>query len=134
METLRVDRHIFLYACGWYKQKNMIQDLKIIISKEHRWDIEDISINGVVNELLHIIEPFLLDINNGCDFKDLMIGIRPDEVWKLGYPENLEYDYNIALVHKIVAMLELVGVWCLGKPDYSILPKRDRVNDTILEK
>jgi hypothetical protein len=78
METLRVDRHIFLYACGWYKQKNMIQDLKIIISKEHRWDIEDISINGVVNELLHIIEPFLLDINNGCDFKDL-INIVNDE-------------------------------------------------------
>lgn len=113
------ERHIILYAKDWYKKNNVIEDLRVLISKTR-------GCNKVYNEDIWriLIECFRF-LSHYQQNNYLFRLFRP-----FGY---LKFQESISFEQSIDSLLGLLGTIAvkdnpdmenLGKPDYNLLPER----------
>ena len=105
------DRHIYLYAKGWYQRNDKLNDMKIIIGERSALLPRDVSRFDVESILMHL-------------------------VWK-HIQKQSEYLFSSFVAHclnddLITACLYVLMIqdvndigFDLGQPDYNLLPKRD---------
>ena len=74
--------HIILYAKGWYKITNTIEDLKVLVSNLYGWDVEHCSLDNITRTMINIIYKCCIENNKESEynFKDLLQDIHPNNV------------------------------------------------------
>lgn len=88
--------HVCLYAKGWYvKTNDIFEDLKKFLQLD---DYSPFDKSDVLSILIHRYED-IVDI----DLLGFLSDIHKDNCWKIGYPNNLEYDYYTAIIYKILS-------------------------------
>jgi len=110
-------RHLFLYAKGWYKKTNTLDDLKRIVSHISWIDVEHINKGDVIAWLVQCIQPYVTKAPNR--FSDLMG----------------DWFANRDMVEAILSMMSVMshddmGMECMP-PNYDILPMPDDCEHTI---
>lgn len=138
---LNEDRHFYLYAKNWYKQTDLMQDLKTIYSKVYGVETEHIDLNDLLAVLTNLVQFHLMQ--KAHRFRELVENILPENTWKIGYKHNKanmygqaniqnapEYDVRIALLHAHISILhstlKVEFPFELGTPDFTILPEKDK--------
>ena len=103
------DRHIYLYAKGWYERNNKLEDMKIIIGER----------SGLLPEWV-----------SKLDIETVLIHLTWKHIQKGG-----EYLFSSFVAHCIndnivIACLSILAIqniadigFDLGQPDYNLLPK-----------
>ena len=159
LEDKNYNRHIYLYCKGWYKQTDIIEDLRIIcaercgsysiryndVSNEEEIEKCKVSVNDVITVLTNIVWKYIKE--NEYLFIELLNDISPSNTWKVGYMnkecslgyEKFEevYDYKKALLHKYKSILKFLDIDTirkidnqeLGEPDYNLFPMFKKEKD-----
>jgi hypothetical protein len=133
------DSHILLYAKGWYKKTDIIEDMKILVAQRYFWNKEDCTIDNIVSCCINLIYRYCI-LNQpehiACyNFHNIFEDLKPDNIWKCGYASR-SYTYNEAIIRKTLSMLSIVSVQKdgiklieLDEPDEKILPlNQDVIN------
>jgi len=122
------DSHIYLYAKGWYKETDVIEDMKRIVSIRNGIEPEYCSSKDIAHLLLSIAQSY---IRIEHDFSNFVMDLSPNSFWAmLFYPEEKDrYDFNKSVIRKCLSVLRTVQVMDvdkvlleLDKPDPEILP------------
>lgn len=126
------DSHIYLYAKGWYKKNNTIEDLGKIIEKRNLLDQP--SKYDIYVILLGIVLDKMIDSPGTKDkMHTFFADISPDRFFLFDeYPMKRKEDYNFydAVINKCVCELATASVYDadgntlleLDEPDPNILP------------
>jgi len=127
--------HIYLYAKGWYKRNDIIEDLKIICSERcgqynikyidinNPVEVEEckVSLNDVIIVLTNIVYPHLKNAGEYL-FTEFISNIAPENTWKIGYitnqskhmfrmnEETVDYNYRRALLHEYLSILHSLSI------------------------
>jgi hypothetical protein len=133
------DSHFYLYAKGWYKRTDVVEDLKVLQGKYCGIDPKYIDINDILHKLLSLVYPVLAKHpDNDSAFIHFISGLFPSSTWQVGYDHNSvayysedrsklpPYQLEMALIYKCLSVLKLTRVRDipegLDEPDESILP------------
>jgi len=127
------DSNILLYAKGWYKKTNLIDDMKVLVSHKYMWNKEDCTIGDIVSCCIDLLCKYcILDKPKYIlkqNFEEILQDLNPNEIWKCGYEKNRSYSYEEAIIRKTLSMLGLLSVRNgdkmlieLDEPDVTILP------------
>lgn len=128
MKIDNADRHIFLYAKGWYERKDIMQDLKIIVAERCGLDPKYISDLDVLRVIIGVVYPY---INSANKFSYFLLECFKD----FTKPSFFSKETNIPKVTKeLLRHLTTVRVvdnkgkklLDLGEPDYKLLKKFKR--------
>jgi hypothetical protein len=115
--------HIYLYAKGWYKQSNVIDDLKKILGNRSGIEPKYITQKDILAVLLELSFQHIIKSGNPeHSFYTFATYILPEDAWKAGVKPG---DSTIvALVKSCLSILCLTEVngLDLGKPDETLLP------------
>jgi hypothetical protein len=126
--VINVDSHIYLYAKGWYKKTNVIEDLKVLYGKRNGIDSEYISVNHILCCLTKLAFSHMTGV---CKIGEFISDISPDNAWRIWKFGDDEWDYWKAVISKCLSILALTEVkdipFVLAEPDYSLLPKSEKV-------
>ena len=127
------DSHIYLYAKGWYKKTDVIEDLKIILGERSLLYPEHVSVDDIVSVLSKIAYPYIKD---EYEFARFLADILPCNSWQYG--EKNEKNIELNIINKLLSVLSLttvkekdVVIIPLDKPDPNILPLNDILKDII---
>jgi hypothetical protein len=122
MKEDNFDRHIFLYAKGWYEKNDIIKDMKVIMGMRCGIDPIHISKENIITILTRIIWDYIRHLHQ---FEDFVFDLHPGNAWKFGDPRK-EKDFNERLIRKCLSILSLQKVvnipFELGEADPTILP------------
>jgi len=124
-----VDSQVILYAKGWFKKTDVIEDLRKIYAKRNGMYLEHVSDNDVYSLLTSLV--FNLCIKSKEDdypFTCLMEDIfRSRNSFGTSYVTNKKYAIESML--SMIRMTEVVNegniLIELDEPDYTILPKKE---------
>jgi hypothetical protein len=126
-------RHFYLYAKGWYKKGDFIEDLKVICGNYSGCDPEHISIDDIFIVLSKEIFPL---IKQDWNLRELLAGIDP---YAYGFNRKNTEDYWIRVLRKFISILDNTPVLdkikgkkiiFLGEPDPDVLPLHSDVTST----
>ena len=129
-EMKNPNSHIYLYAKGWYKEANLVDDLKKLVGLRCSVGPEYISEYDILSVLLSITWPHLLQSGNPeLQFKEFVLGLEESQYWKLDM--RGKWSFNKALIRMCLSALRFTKVIDgeevfieLDDPDPSILPLR----------
>lgn len=120
-------KHTALYAKGWYKKTNLVEDVKKTLHADgYIPDTKGDIISILAREVFPLIEK-----RQGKDAViDLLSGIHPCKWWM--HPidgDDTEYQYDIAVIKYFLSQIGNLDKTCFEfddwEPDYSVLPKRE---------
>jgi hypothetical protein len=125
------ERHLYLYAKYWYKRTdNIVADLKPYIARIIGLDTEQIKEDSIIYWLFKLVSQHY-DWN--LEMTELLSDLDPNNVWRVGYPNEKKYDYQTAIIYKLVSMLNMVQVIDgdtllvdIGEPDYTLYERREK--------
>jgi hypothetical protein len=130
-EPKNPDSHVIIYAKGWYKKTNIIEDLKIIYARRCGLKPEHMCIPLIYDCLTTLV--YEMCIKSKWDFRRFMVRMF-SEISADGFAPRMQF-FNPNMEHVIeiyLSMLALVEVYNpttkrdiipMDKPDYSILPR-----------
>ena len=138
------DRHFYLYAKLWYKRTNIIDDMKVIMSKRSGVDTQFIRITDIIYVLTRLVQT-TPNFKRENFLEEFATEILPSEQWKHGGPhwnDSLVSQRDIIenIVRKCLSILSNQSVkdipFELGLPDSEILPVRtiDEPLEVVCEK
>lgn len=149
MEPFRLF-HLVLYSKSWYKRfhpkssrKTIWDDMKRLMSADG-YPGEHMNKNDIINVLLHNCQ--LLNVRQFTDITQIINGIHPKNVWKIGYvtkdhcmkPNHEEYDYYTAVIYYCISVLHLIERNTLSqplpRPDSKVLPLKNGITQKQLDK
>lgn len=124
-------RHIVLYAKGYYKKENTIDDLKIIIAKISESSLIE---NALLSDIYKMVAETYIQIARLNNLRHCLINI-----FDLRYLYSRRDPNKISVEEMINYLLGQIAKVCMqnedeslifdiGKPDYDILPK-DKQSD-----
>lgn len=121
------DSHVYLYAKGWYKEYDLIHDLKVIYGLRNGIDPEYISINNIMDCLLRLTFKHIM--NSEYHLLEFIADISPN-AFKRRFFKEVVYDFNVAVIEKCLSILSNTKVSDipegLDDPDPSVLPLQEK--------
>ena len=117
------DRHFYLYAKGHYKETDVVEDLKAVVSERSNIDAKYVRVYEIASTLLSLTRKHISEVG----FERFMLDLAPENRWKIGAEEY--DDYWTALFKNCLSVLRFVVPerMNLGEPDPDVLPlKRER--------
>ena len=129
---LNSKRHFYLYAKGWYKKTDILQDLKVICGTYSGLDPNDIKLGDIFVVLSEEVYKYINTLNAFMHFVDDLASIS---AWIYrDIPRDIEY-YWIRVLRRYMNILSItrvhddedVLILNLGDPDPKILPLWDSV-------
>lgn len=123
--------NVVLYAKGWYKRTdNIWEDLKQILKLDNYEPYDDSDVYSI------ILSNFEKWDTYNTSLREVLIGIHPNQCWKIGYYTNNatwvnnhdklpEYDMPTAFIHYVLSALRFIDSehWKPVVPKYKIYPK-----------
>lgn len=112
--------YTILYAKGWYeKSDNLIEDLKETLRLD---DYTPFSKNDVLSILIRNYQEY-----SKKELIDIISTIHPDNVWKVSYPGDKEWDLYDAVVYYILSYFRFLNnnEWEIKTPNYRGKLKRN---------
>jgi hypothetical protein len=103
--------HFYLYAKGWYKEEDIVKDLKVICANYSGIELKWISDADVFQVLYPVV------------WKEIQRTGNPEYFFGKFVVDVKEHGYLKAFM--IILSLSLAVGLNLGEPDYSILPKSE---------
>lgn len=130
-------RHYYLYAKGWYKQSDLLTDLKKIQSIYCGLAPEHITTGDVLGILTGMAYPKLKESEHA--FNDFISLILPSNTWRTGVVlvENVvgsipDEDIALCIIGACLNIMMKEDVkdipFELGKPDPDVLPLKEKQN------
>ena len=131
--------HTVLYAKGWYeKTDNIWEDLKKILVLDNYTPFTK-------NDVFYILVSRFQELNcRQSELREVLIGIHPQECWKVGYytkevedwaikeeQDTLkDYDMPTATIYYILSYLRFLGKdgWVEKTPNYKLYPKPKNIS------
>ena len=126
-------RHFFLYAKGYYKQDNLINDLKILVSdfyNNNSIDYEFVDIGDIYKILSKCIKNYVNSSDKFLIFTEYLFSVG-----NLGMPNDSSDSLNLSFINTCLSIMRdasikednfsegtLIIDGELGLPDSSILP------------
>lgn len=131
--------HVILYAKGWYKKTDLIQDLKVILAARCGVEnIGEINVRDILYTLSLIFYTYCL--KNECSFteftKSLFEWVNVPNVGMQMYSDTTTIRHAIECLLGKISIIQCkdmkkegqeITLLNLGKPDYSILSKSDDI-------
>lgn len=117
------DEHIYLYAKGWYKKGDAMDDLKTLISHRSGLEKEHITKGDVITVLLGITYKQLMeDGMTQTQFMNFVEGLNPSASWLNG--GNRHDDFNTILINRCLSVLRFAKMNAkkTDPPNPNILP------------
>lgn len=115
--------HFYLYAKTWYKETNLIEDLKKVLSNYTETDVEHLDIGHVSYMVGHIAYQHMTEAN----FFKLISGLNPNR--NSFYQENEDYDFSLCFIKECLMILRFIDreeiKGDLASPNENILPLRE---------
>lgn len=149
MESFRLF-HLVLYSKSWYKRfhpkssrKSIWDDMRILLTADG-YQGELMSKLDIINVLLRNCQ--LLNVRQFADITQIINGIHPKNVWKIGYvtkdhwtnPNDEEYDYYTAVIYYCLSVLHLIDRSTLSqslpRPDRKVLPLNNGITQKQLDE
>lgn len=134
--------HFYLYAKGWYKKTDIVEDYRKLVANYSGIDTEYVSDGNIISILLNIVYPLIG--KNEHNFKDFIWSLSPDlRHWStLYHPGDEEYSFIKALIltcNSIFSTTKVkddVGTILLelDAPDESVLPLPPSFDDVKFKK
>lgn len=116
-------RHFYLYAKGWYKKTNIIEDLKILVSNYSGIDNNYISEEDIINILSNMID-YHINYSNPSKLISKILEIK-----RYSSLNKEELSINELLILSMLSILTFLNVSeipiDLGSPDSNILSLRE---------
>ncbi len=127
MEVNEYTKHYFLYAKGWYKKTNLIEDLAQIHANRYyvpsdcitEWDL----FSGIFDIVSYLIKGSSKghEVELECFIRDL----SPDNYWKLS---DKEYNFIESFLRSALSLMRYKTIDNLDPErdcDYDILPRKE---------
>lgn len=131
--SLNKYRHFFLYAKGYYKQDNLINDLRILVSdfyNNNSMDYEFVDIGDIYKILSKCIKNYVNSSDKFLTFTEYLFSVG-----NLGMPNDSSDSLNLSFINTCLSIMRdasikednfsegtLIIDGELGLPDSSILP------------
>lgn len=126
---VNLDSQIILYAKGWFKISDTMEDLRKIYAKRNCMTLEYISDENIYSMLTNLVFDLCLKNKTSYPFTNLMAEIFRFQDGRFGYSQ-ITRQKNV--IKKYLSMLCLLKIKQddeilieLDKPDYSILSKNE---------
>jgi hypothetical protein len=117
------DSNVYLYAKGWYKTSDSIEDLKIIYGLRNGMEAEYINIRNIMDCLITLTWEHMRKDNYGLI--EFISDISPYAFRRRFYHDEV-YEFNKAVIEKCLSILSLVKVSDipegLDEADEKVLP------------
>jgi hypothetical protein len=112
---------IILYAKGWFKKTNMLDDLKIILSKHFGCEPEVYNLNDIYQMVIETVES-----TEQFNFKRFLA----EGMWSYTWEDKIDKKW---IIERLMGQASIIPVrndkkefiLNLGEPDYTWLPKKE---------
>jgi len=124
---MNYDSHIIRYAKGWYKKKDIIEDLKILVSKRSGINTQDINESDVYETLLAICLRYCPMKNQFTFLDEALRHLNPNSLQNRVNPKE-KFNFTASLLRVLIHELYLLS----GERVNEVQPL-DEVDPTLLE-
>lgn len=120
MENLSSKRHFYLYAKGWYEKKDVVEDLKILMSNYTGVETRFFEASDVIKFLVEIV-------GTQVNLYEFIQDAHPKKCASVGYYllDSADYEYDRAMIYCLLANIKYIerGNWGgeLGEADENLL-------------
>ena len=126
MDNNNCDRHIFLYAKGWYKKVDVLEDLRILVGARCAIETKHISNSDILTVVGGLYYDYISKHNFELLFRDMF-----NDIYHFQASDKTDIRKVLRLMLRELCMTTVKNgkggiILRLGKPDYTLLPKKIR--------
>lgn len=138
---------VILYAKGWFKKTDVLEDLKPLVAEAYLLPVEDMNASSIRDAMLHIATEF--ELINPDNFNRFMDDISPENFyrytvnWSISHmcSPHPDYDYNTAVIRTVLS--RLAQLKCMNgnerlilfkRPNFELLPRNENSKTEIDDK
>jgi hypothetical protein len=120
--------HFYLYAKGHYvRSLNVFDDLRVILSDYTGINFDNLSNADILNKLLSICEPFIINKKGFIGFVEFVSRLDPNSVWS-------QKNFHKDLVSVCLNVLSIQSVESIERYDGKIGKKSRIIQKRIMKK